>query len=218
MFNNWSSYIYTLTKLAAYYSSTLCSDLLCILKCHFLKFGEGYQIFFFSTGHDFEDTTIPYLFQMMITQDKLLKSMAALQMRWAERNFSTLELYHDLLLDYSPQTNKNNEFVFYPQQSWLASIAISDPRAYQTSLHCLTPHPMYYSVAGRNNLSSAMGIMRTLVHLCDFLFPLFGATSGGLDKVTLQMPAVYRVDHFLKTRCVCVCVCCVCVCVCVELS
>ena len=153
-----------------------------------------------TSGHNFEDTTIPYLFQMMITQDKLLKSTAALQMRWAERNFSTLEVYHDMLADYSPQTNSNNEFVFYPQQTWSTTISISEPRAYQTSPHCLTPHPLYYSIIGGNNLSIAMGIMRTLVHLCDFLFPLFGATSGGLDKVTLQIPAVYRVDHFLKTR------------------
>ena len=161
------------------------------------------NIVFFSTGHNFEDTTIPYLFQMMITQDKLLKSTTALQMRWAERNFSTLELYHDLLLDCSPQTNRNNEdneFVFYPQQSWPASIAVSAPRAHHTSLHCLTPHPLYCFIVGGNNLSLAMGIMRTLVHLCDFLFPLFGATSGGLDKVTLQIPAVYRMDHFLKSR------------------
>ena len=134
----------------------------------------------------------------MITQDKLLKSIAALQMRWAERNFSTIELYHDLLVDYSPQ--RNNEVVFYPQRAWPSSITISEPKAYQTSLHCLTPRPLYYSIVGRNYLSVSMGIMRTLVHLCDFLFPLFGATSGGLDKMTLQIPAVYRVDHFLKTR------------------
>ena len=155
---------------------------------------------------------------MMITQDKLLKSTTALQMRWTERNVSTLELYHDLLIDYSPQINKNNEFVFYPQRSWLKFIAISEPRAFETSLHCLTPHPIYYNFVGGNYLSVAMGIMRILVHLCDFLFPLFGATSGGLDKVTLHIPAVYRVDHFLKTRCVCVCACvraCVRVCVCV---
>ncbi|XP_065916020.1 uncharacterized protein [Dysidea avara] len=157
-------------------------------------------------SHDFEDTTIPYLFQMMITQDKLLKSTASLQMHWAERNFSTLELYHDLLTGYhicSPQPNNNNDnikFVFYPQRTWPDSMNISDPRVHQTSMHCFIPRPLYYNDVWGNNLSVAMGIMRTLVHLCDFLFPLFGATSGGLDKVTLEIPAVCRVDHFLKTR------------------
>ncbi|XP_065915005.1 uncharacterized protein [Dysidea avara] len=129
-------------------------------------------------SHSFEDTTIPYLFQMMITQDKLLKSMAAVQMRWAERNFSTLELYYDLLLDCS---------------------SFSNPRVYETSLHCLTPHPLYYNSISCN-VTGSMAVMRTMVHLCDFLFPLFGATSRGLDKVTLQIPAVCRVDNFLKTR------------------
>ena len=157
---------------------------------------------FFITGHNFDDTTTPYLLQMMITQDKLLKSTTALQMRWAERNFSTIELYHDLLLDYKyyNQTKKSeNKFVFYPQQTWPAFVSFTDPRAYQTSLHCLTPNLLYYNSI-KCNITICMGIMRTLVHLCDFLFPLFGATSDGLNKVNLQIPAVYRVDHFLKTR------------------
>ena len=134
---------------------------------------------------------------MMITQDNLLKSKADLQMRWAERNFSTIELYHDLLIDNRKSTD---EYIFYPQQGWPASINVSEPMAFSKSLHCLTPHPLYYNIVRRNELSVTMGIMRTLVHLCDFLFPLFGATSGGLDKVTLQIPAVYRVNHVLKTR------------------
>ena len=140
---------------------------------------------------------------MMTTQDKLLtasllkiQSTAALQMHWAERNFSTIELYHDLLVDYSPQTTRNSEFVFYPQQAWPVSIKVSDPKAYETSLHCLTPHLLFYNIVGKNKLSVVMGILRTLVHFCDFLFPLFGANN----EVTLQIPTVYRVDHFLKTR------------------
>ena len=85
-----------------------------------------------------------------------------------------------------------------------------------------------------------MGILRILMHFCDFLFPLFGATGTGLDKVSSKIPAVHRVNDFLKTRffciiimhyvcmcacvrvcmcvymCLCACVClCVCVCVCV---
>ena len=151
----------------------------------------------FTAAYDFGETTFPYLFQMMITQDNLLKSMADLQMRWAERNFSTIELYHDLLIDNRKSTD---EYIFYPQQGWPASINVSDPKASCKSLHCLTPHPLYYSIVGGHDLSISMGIMRTLVHLTDFLFPLFGATSGGLEKVSLQIPAVYRVDHFLKTR------------------
>ena len=144
-----------------------------------------------------QETTFPYLFQMMITQDNLLKSMADLQMRWAERNFSTIELYHELLIDSRKITD---EYVFYPQKGWPASINVSEPRVSRTSLHCLIPHPLYYSVVGENKLCVAIGILRTLVHLCDFLFPLFGATSKGLDKITLHIPAVYQVDNFLKTR------------------
>ena len=45
-----------------------------------------------------------------------------------------------------------------------------------------------------------MGILRILMHFCDFLFPLFGATGTGLDKVSSKIPAVHRVNDFLKTR------------------
>ena len=133
----------------------------------------------------------------MITQDNLLKSISDLQMRWAERNFSTIELYHNLLIDCRKSTD---EYIFYPQKAWPININASESKASTKSLHCLTPHPLYYSTVAGNDLSVSMGVMRTLVHLCDFLFPLFGATSEGLDKMTLKIPAVYRVDHFLKTR------------------
>ena len=65
-----------------------------------------------------------------------------------------------------------------------------------TVLHCLIPQCINYTI----DMNVDMGILRMLLHFCDFLFPLFGATGSGLDKVTSQIPAVFRVNHFLKTR------------------
>ena len=128
---------------------------------------------------------------MMITQDRILKSTAAVQMRWAERNFATLEMLFDMLVIIGPY----NLFhvAIHHQPFWPAAGDFSPTDA---ALHCPIPQSISYS----HNRSVDMGILRILLHFCDFLFPLFGATGSGLDKVSLQFPAVYRVNHFLKTR------------------
>ena len=139
-------------------------------------------------AHNFEEVTIPYIFQMMITQDRILKSTAAVQMRWAERNFATLETFFDMLGPYDLF-----HLTIHHQPFWPAAGGLSPTDA---ALHCPIPQSISYS----RNRNVDMGILRILLHFCDFLFPLFGATGSGLDKLSLQFPAVYRVNHFLKTR------------------
>ena len=145
---------------------------------------------FVSTAHNFEETTAPYIIQMMITQDKILKSTAAVQMHWAERNFATLELYLDETMDYLFTLS---HLAIHHQPFWPAT---DDVIPTNTALHCLIPQYITYF----SKINIHMGILRMLLHFCSFLFPLFGATGSGLDKVSSQIPAVYRVNHFLKTR------------------
>ena len=130
---------------------------------------------------------------MMITQDRILKSTVAVQMRWAERNFATLEIFFDMLVSQGNQFDLS-QLAFHHQPFWPAT---GDFIPNDTALHC--PIPQSISVySGEMNIN--MGILRMLLHFCDFLFPLFGATGSRLDKVSSKIPAVYRVNDFLKTR------------------
>ena len=142
-------------------------------------------------AHNFEEVTIPYIFQMMITQDRILKSTAAVQMRWAERNFAGLEMFFDMLKLID--THSLPRLAIHHQPFWPAT---GDTIPTVAVLHC----PIPQSIAQTNDRNSDMGLFRMLLHFCDFLFPLFGATGGKLDKVSSQIPAIYRVNHFLKTR------------------
>ena len=128
---------------------------------------------------------------MMITQDRILKSTAAVQMRWAERNFAMLEMFFDWLVTMGG--NDLSHLAIHHQPFWPAT---GDFIPTDAALHC--PIPQCINHTSDRNVD--MGILRMLLHFCDFLFPLFGATGSGLDKVSSQMPAVYRVNHFLKTR------------------
>ena len=74
-----------------------------------------------------------------------------------------------------------------------------DREDHDAVLHCPIPQLLLCDTYICNE-ECPMGILRILLHFCDFLFPLFGATGSGLDKVSSQMPAVYRVNQFLKTR------------------
>ena len=147
----------------------------------------------FPIAHNFEEVTVPYIFQMMITQDRILKSTAAVQMRWAERNFATLEMFFDMLLAQGHHFHLSH-LAIHHQPFWLTT---GDFIPNLTALHCPIPESIsLYSY----DMNVNMGILRMLLHFCDFLFPLFGATGSGLDKISSQIPAVYRVNHFLKTR------------------
>ena len=128
---------------------------------------------------------------MMITQDRILKSTAAVQMRWAEKNFAMLEMFHDMLVIMG--AHGLSHLAIHHQQFWPA---IGDATPSDAALHC----PIPQSITFTSDWNTDMGILRMLLHFCDFLFPLFGATGSGFDKVSSQMPAVYRVNHFLKTR------------------
>ena len=128
---------------------------------------------------------------MLLTQDGVLRSTAAVQMRWAEKNFATLEMFYEMW-QYAESTSR----AMCPEQFWPACVSISKMKDRDTVLHCPIPlHDVYFYDEG-----CAMGKLRILMHFCDFLFPLFGATGSGLDKVSSQIPAVYRVNHFLRTR------------------
>ena len=130
---------------------------------------------------------------MMITQDRILKSTVAVQMRWAERNFATLEIFFDMLVSQGNQFDLSH-LALHHQPFWTA---IGDFMPNDTALHC----PIPQSISVYNEMMNVnMGILRMLLHFCDFLFPLFGATGSGPDKVSSEIPAVYRVNHFLKTR------------------
>ena len=128
---------------------------------------------------------------MMITQDRILKSTAAVQMRWVERNFAILEMFFDMLVIIEP--HGLSHLAIHHQPFWPAT---GDFIPSDAALHCPIPQSITYT--GDRNVD--MGILRMLLHFCDFLFPLFGATGSGLDKVSSQMTAMYRVNHFLKTR------------------
>ena len=150
---------------------------------------------------------------MLLTQDGILRSTAAVQMRWAEKNFATLEMFYDMW-EY-PETSTYR--TIQPQAVWPPSVSVTDKKYRDTVLHCLVPELLYDDFYFYNE-ECTMGKLRILLHFCDFLFPLFGATGCGLDKVSSQIPAVHRVNHFLKTRyCIglyipmCMCPYCMCV-------
>ena len=128
----------------------------------------------------------------MITQDRILKSTAAVQMRWAERNFAALEMFFDVLKAIN--TRSLPRLAIHHQPFWPAT---GDTVPTVAVLHC--PIPLQ-SITHTSDRIGDMGLLRMLLHFCDFLFPLFGATGGKLDKVSSKIPAIYRVDHFLKTR------------------
>lgn len=144
-------------------------------------------------AHRFEKVTVPCLIEILLTQDGILKSTAAVQMRWAEKNFATLEMFYDLVERF------NCSSAIYPQQFWQVPVSVSHTKHHSTTLHCPFPSlPFRDTSVFREELY--MGKLRILLHLCDFLFPLFGATGSGLDKVSSKIPAVHRVNDFLKTR------------------
>ena len=57
---------------------------------------SNFTLSLYYIAHNFEKVTIPYLIQMLLTQDGILRSTAAVQMRWAEKTFATLELFYDM--------------------------------------------------------------------------------------------------------------------------
>ena len=120
-------------------------------------------------------------------------------MRWAEKNFATLEMFYDMW-----QSSDTSHSALWPERFWPTyrsnrSYGTWGRKDYDAVLHCPIPQLLFCdtSVYGEE---CTMGILRILMHFCDFLFPLFGATGSGLDKVTSKMPAVHRVNDFLKTR------------------
>lgn len=138
---------------------------------------------------------------MLLTQDGILRSTAAIQMRWAEKNFATQEMFYDL---GQWQYSDTSRCALWPERFWPIyrsnrSFGNWGRKDYDAVLHCPIPQLLFCdtSVWGEE---CAMGIMRISMHFCDFLFPLFGATGSGLDKVSSKMPAVHRVNDFLKTR------------------
>ena len=131
---------------------------------------------------------------MLLTQDGILRSTAAVQMRWAEKNFATLEMFYELRCNpYSICR------LILPEKFWPSSVSALDTKDLHTVLHCPLPQPLYRDTCIGFE-EETMETFRILLHFCDFLFPLFGATGTGLDKVSLKIPAVYRVNDFLKTR------------------
>ena len=149
------------------------------------------------TAHSFEKVTIPYLIQMLLTQDGVLRSTAAAQMRWAEKNFATLEMFHEMW-----QYRDTSHCAIWPERFWPTyrpRWTRSGRKDYDAVLHCPIPQLLICDSSIYDE-GCAMGRLRILMHFCDFLFPLFGATGIGLDKVSSQIPAVYRVNNFLKTR------------------
>ena len=138
---------------------------------------------------------------MLLTQDGILRSTAAVQMRWAEKNFATLEMFHDMW-----QYPKSGHWAIWPHEFWISLTSVSDPKDHDTVLHCPIPQLLYHD-SGIYDEGKVMGKLRILMHFCDFLFPLFGATGSGLDKLSSRIPAVYRVNEFLKTRSINVCLC-----------
>ena len=116
-------------------------------------------------------------------------------MRWTEKNFATLEMFYDMWQEYD-----TIHCAISPQPFWPTYVqrpfSRKDPDA---ALHSPFPIPLSNDFYVFNN-EYAMGRLRMLLHFCDFLFPLFGATGSGLDRVSSQIPAIYRVNHFLKTR------------------
>ena len=131
---------------------------------------------------------------MLLTQDGILRSTAAVQMRWAEKTFATLELFYDMW-----EHCEAPHHAMQPLAVWPPSVSASDTKDRDTVLHCPVPELLYNDYYF-NTDGFEMGKLRILLHFCDFLFPLFGATGIGLDKVSSQFPAVIRVNHFLKTR------------------
>ena len=142
---------------------------------------------------------------MLLTQDGILRSTTAVQMRWAEKNFATLEIFHDMW-----QYPNTGHCAYWPERFWptyRSNWSYNIRKEYDAVLHCPMPQLLYCDACIYNQ-ESAVGVVRILMHFCDFLFPLFGATGTGLDKMSSKIPAVYRVNNFLKTRLVCVlCVC-----------
>ena len=132
---------------------------------------------------------------MMLTQDGILRSTAAVQMRWAEKSFATLEMFYDMW-EYPKATCG----AIRPQAVWTPSVPVSYEEYYDATLHCPIPGPLSHIIYYVCSEERLMGKLRMSMHFCDFLFPLFGATGCGLDKVSSQIPAVHRVNHFLKTR------------------
>ena len=157
--------------------------------------------FSFTIAHSFEKDTIPYLIQMLLTQDGILRSTAAIQMRWAEKNFATQEMFYDM---GEWQHSYTSHCALWPERFWPIyrshrSFGNWGRKDHDAVLHCPIPQLLLCdtSVYGEE---CPMGILRILMHFCDFLFPLFGATGSELDKVSSRMPAVHRVNDFLKTR------------------
>ena len=152
--------------------------------------------FILTIAHNFGEITVPYLIRMLLAQDGLLKSIAAVQMRWAEKSFATLQMYYDIVC-------KDLDAVSYairPQPMWHAYVPARDGKDYDLALHSPFPHALSRDDCYVDCKEYTMGVLRILLHFCDFLFPLFGATGSGLDKVSTQIPAVYGVNQFLKTR------------------
>ena len=102
-----------------------------------------------------------------------------------------LEMFFDMLVTMGH--DDLSHLAIHHQPFWPAT---GDFIPTDAALHC--PIPQCINHTSDRNVD--MGILRMLLHFCDFLFPLFGATGSGLDKVSSQMPAVYKVNHFLKTR------------------
>jgi len=134
---------------------------------------------------------------MLLAQDGLLKSIVAVQMRWAEKSLATVELYYDMIRKEDLYTVS---YAIHPEPVWRPYATVPDhAKDYELALHSLFPYALFHDCFV-DCKEYTMGILRVLLHFCDFLFPLFGATGSGLDKVSTQIPAVYRVNHFLKTR------------------
>ena len=132
--------------------------------------------------------------QILLTQDGILRSTAAVQMRWAEKNFATLEMFYDMCC-YT-----NDECRVYAFEGfWPCDLSVFDEKDLNTVLHSPLPQLLYRDTHIGDG-EYRLGILRILLHFCDFLFPLFGATGSGLDKVTSRIPAVFRVNDFIKTR------------------
>ena len=131
---------------------------------------------------------------MLLTQDGVLRSTVAVQVRWAEKNFATLEMFYDM------RCNPYSTFrLIVPEKFWPLSVSVLNVKDLYTVLHCPLPQLLYRDThIGFEE--ETMEMLRILLHFCDFLFPLFGATGSGLDKVSSKIPAVYRVNDFLKTR------------------
>ena len=136
---------------------------------------------------------------MLLTQDGILRSTAAVQMRWAEKNFATLEMFYDMW-----QCPDTSHCAVWPERFWPTyrshrSFGTWGRKDHDAVLHCPIPQLLLCDTFIFDE-GCAMGRLRILMHFCDFLFPLFGATGSGLDIVSSKMPAVYRVNDFLKTR------------------